>query len=464
MVFIYTWGEGAVRFCGPAKTRQRTGSLKTMPYRTVILALAFIFPAALYAQSTPPLPGTSDADGSVQSGPLGEAEAAIEAKSFDKARTLLDTWLSVHSNDARALFDRGYCDDAQGKDDFAQTFYRKAIAADSQQFEAHLALGLLLVQTNSPANASEARTELETATNLNPTPPNPAAKAQAYRALARLLQSSDPDAAKKALLATVQLTPETTEDALLAAQIAENEGDRDIAEQAYRRVLEKQPESSVAIAGLAHLLLAEKKYSDAEPLVKSALVRDPDDPALNAQYAAILSSEGKTDEAAATLEKLHKLEPQNRQISNMLADLYMQAGNAEKASAVYTSLLATTPNDPDLLSAQGQLLIREEKYPEALALLQRAVKVKPDDADAWSGIAFAASKTAQPQLELDALAARSKYAAETAVTYFLWATAHDNLHHKKEAVEYYHLFLQSALGKFPDEEWQAKQRLAILEK
>jgi hypothetical protein len=26
------------------------------------------------------------------------------------------------------------------------------------------------------------------------------------------------------------------------------------------------------------------------------------------------------------------------------------------------------------------------------------------------------------------------------------------------------LFLKSALGKFPDEEWQAKQRLAILEK
>jgi Flp pilus assembly protein TadD len=439
-----------------------------MLYRT-ILAFAFVLPPTIYAQSAPLPPGASAPDDAAQnSGPLGESEAALEAKNFDKARTLLDTYLSVHANDARALFDRGYCDDAQGRDDSAQAFYRKAIAADPQQFEAHLALGLLLAQsnsqTNSPSNASDARSELEKATNLNPTPPNPAAKAQAYRTLARMLQSSDPDAAKKALLAVVQLTPETTEDALLAAQIAENEGDRDVAEQAYRRVLEKQPESSAAIAGLAHLLLAEKKYSDAEPLVKSALVRDPDDPALNAQYAAILSSEGKTDEAAATLEKLHKLEPQNRQISNMLADLYMQAGNAEKASAVYTSLLAATPNDPDLLSAQGQLLIREEKYPEALALLQRAVKIKPDDADAWSGIAFAASKTAQPQIELDALAARSKYAAETPVTYFLWATAHDNLHHKKEAVEYYRLFLQFALGKFPDEEWQAKQRLAILEK
>lgn len=435
-----------------------------MLYRT-ILASILVLPATLHAQTAPLPPGASAPDDAAQnSGPLGEAESALEAKNFDKARSLLDAYLSVHANDARALFDRGYCDDAQGRDESAQVFYRKAITADSHQFEAHLALGLLLAQTNSPANEADARTELETATNLKPNPPNPAAKAQAYRALARMLQSSDPDAAKKALLAVVQLTPETPEDALLAAQIAENEGDRDVAEQAYRRVLDKEPESSAAIAGLAHLLLAEKKYSDAEPLVKSALVRDPDDPALNAQYAAILSSEGKTDEAAATLEKLHKLQPQNRQISNMLADFYMQAGDTEKARAVYTSLLATTPNDPDLLFAQGQLLIREEKYSEALPLLQHAVKAKPDDADAWSGIAFAASKTAQPQLELDALTARSKYAAETPVTYFLWATAHDNLHHKKEAVEYYHLFLQSALGKFPDEEWQAKQRLAILEK
>ena len=97
-------------------------------------------------------------------------------------------------------------------------------------------------------------------------------------------------------------------------------------------------------------------------------------------------------------------------------------------------------------------------------MLQHAVKIDPKDADAWGGIAFAASKAGDFSQELDALATRSKYAAETPVTYFLFATAHDKLHHIKQAVEYYHLFLSSALGKFPDEEWQAKQRLAVLEK
>jgi tetratricopeptide (TPR) repeat protein len=117
-----------------------------------------------------------------------------------------------------------------------------------------------------------------------------------------------------------------------------------------------------------------------------------------------------------------------------------------------------------LLSARGQILIREQNYPEALNLFQRAVKLRQDDSDAWGGIAFAASQTHQFQLVIDALTMRSKLAAETPATYFLWATAHDNLHHTKQAVEYYRLFLKSALGKFPDEEWQANQRLAILDK
>ncbi len=432
--------------------------------RFALFCATILFPFALHAQATSLPPGTTDPGAAPaatsQTGPLADMESAIDAKEYDKARRLLDTYLSVHPSDARALFDRGYCDDAQGHDASAIGYYRKAVAADPKQFESHLALGLLYAQQSSP----DARTELETAVSLNPNPPNPAAAALAYRTLAELLHSSDPDAAKNDLLAAMKLTPETTRDTLLTAEIADAEGNDDVAEQAYRRVLNIDPESGPAIAGLAHLLLKEKKYADAEPLIHSALLRDPDDPALNAQYAALLSAQGKNGEATAQLEKLHQLQPKDRHISGMLADAYVQAGDLEKADAIYADLLAASPNDPELLAARGQVLIREEKYADSLTYFQRAVIIDAKDADSWGGIAFAASKTGQYSVELDALATRSKYAAETPATYFLWATAHDKLHHNKQAVEYYHLFLNSALGKFPDEEWQAKQRLAILQK
>jgi len=185
---------------------------------------------------------------------------------------------------------------------------------------------------------------------------------------------------------------------------------------------------------------------------------------LNAQLAALLGAEGKTDEAVGALEKLHQLKPKDRDIAMMLADSYVQNEDYDKADAVYANLLASMPKDAEAASARGQVLIREQKYQEALEMFQRAVKIRQDDSDAWGGIAFAAWKTGQYQLTVDALAMRSKLVSDTPVTYFLWATAYDNLHQYKQSVEYYQLFLKSALGKFPDEEWQAKQRLAVLEK
>jgi tetratricopeptide (TPR) repeat protein len=427
------------------------------------LALALGGATGALGQAAQLPPGTKANDEPAQiaqAGPLADAEAAIDGKNYDKARELLDAYLSAHAGDARALFDRGYCDDAQGRTQAAEGYYRRAIPADPKQFEARLALGLLLAQ----AGSADAKAELQTALTLEPNPPNPAAKAQAHRTLARLLRESDPDAAKQNLIEALKLSPETADDTLLTAEIAEAEGDKSVAEEAYRRVLKLDPESSQATAGLTHLLLQEKKYAEAEPLLKAALSRDPGDPALNAQLAALLGAEGKTDEAVASLEKLHQLKPQDREIGMMLADAYVQSENYEKADAVYANLLAKTPNDAELASERGQVLIREQKYDEALEMFQRAAKVKQDDSDAWGGIAFAASKTGQYQLVIDALTMRSKLASETPATYFLWATAYDNLHRRGQSMEYYQLFLKSALGKFPDEEWQAKQRLAVLER
>src|ERR1700758_703245 len=276
-----------------------------------------------WGQSAQLPPGTRAEDRPTQvaeNSPLAQAEGAIDGKNYGKARELLDTYLSAHPADARALFDRGYCDDAEGHAEAAEGYYRKAIAADPKQFEARLALGLLLAQTGS----ADAKAELEAAVTLEPNPPNPAAKAQAYRTLARLLRKSDPDEAKQDLIQALKLSPESTDDTLLTAEIADAEGDKVVAEEAYRRVLKTQPESSAAIAGLAHLLLQEKKYAEAEPLLKSALTRDPDDPALNAQFAALLGAEGKTDEAVGALEKLHQLKPKDREIGMMLADAYVQ--------------------------------------------------------------------------------------------------------------------------------------------
>lgn len=428
-----------------------------------LLAVTFTAPVALRAQQPPLPPGTTSPDESPrpQSDPLAEAEAAIEVKNYSAAESRLDLWLSAHPNDARALFDRGYAADAQNQTADAESWYRKAIAADPKQFESRLALGLLLA---SQHDAAAAREQLQTATQLEPNPLNPAAKAQAYRALARLLSGSDPTAARDALVAALKLTPESPSDVLLTAQIAEHAGDNDVAEQAYRRLLQQDPNSSPATAGLAHILIVQKRYADAQPLVEAALRRDPDDPALNAQLAAILSAQGKQDDALAVLEKIHQIEPSSRTIIAMLADADIQSGKLDEADALYQQLLAASPNDPALHDARGRILIRQQRYADAVAAFRKALAASPGDVDAWSGIAFADSELHLYADELHALSMRSKYVPDNPPTLFLRATAYDNLHQSKAAADYYRRFLAAAQGKYPDQEWQAKHRLVALEK
>jgi predicted Zn-dependent protease len=117
-----------------------------------------------------------------------------------------------------------------------------------------------------------------------------------------------------------------------------------------------------------------------------------------------------------------------------------------------------------LLVAHGQNLIRQLKYSEAFAAFDKATRLDPANTDGWSGLAFAASKTNQPAITIQALTMRAKSLPELPSTYFLWATAYDALHQKANAATYYHHFLTASAGKFPDQEWQARQRLLVLEK
>jgi tetratricopeptide (TPR) repeat protein len=388
------------------------------------------------------------------------AEAAIVKSDWKTAETRLATWLAAHPVDARALFDAGYVADAQNRPDDAAGLYRRAVEANPQSFEAHVELGLLLARQGKLA---EARQELAAATALDAGMAGAAAKARAWRALAEIDRADDPAKASEDLLRALKLSPETAADTLLAASLAEQTGQNESAEAAYRRILAKDPKSAPANAGLAHLMIARKQYPEAESLIRAALAQSPGDPALTAQLATVLAAQDKA-EALPLLQKLHADHPRDAAITRMLAEVLAEAGDAAGSDRYYLALLAASPEDTGLLVAHGQNLLHQLKYAEALAVFDKATRLDEANADAWSGLAFAASKTNQPSITLHALTMRSKYLPEVASTYFLWATAYDALHQKAAAATYYHHFLDAAAGKFPNQEWQARQRLLLLEK
>jgi Flp pilus assembly protein TadD len=443
--------------------------LRDFVLRFAFFALLFALiycPALVSAQNSPPpsgsgVPsqaGTSAENPSTPSAEVAAAESAIAGSDWKTAK--LDAYLATHPTDASALFDAGYVADAQNRLDDAAALYRRAIAANPKSFEAHISLGLLLARQNK---FDEARPELVTAATLDPGEPGPALKARAWRALARIDRSTDPAAASNDLLEALKLSPETPEDTLLAAELAEQAGQNDAAEAAYRRVLLKDPRSVPANAGLAHILILRKQYPEAATLLRAALAGAPDDPTLNAQLAAVLVAQDDAD-ALPLLQKLHNAHPADSTITRMLAQVLAVAGDYAGSDRLYLRLLAANSQDADLLVAHGQNLVRQAQMEEAMKVFDKATQIDPANADGWSGLAFAASRAGHPDVTVHALIMRSRFLPENASTLFLWAISYDALHQKQQAAACYHRFLQAAAGKMPDQEWQARQRLQILEK
>jgi tetratricopeptide (TPR) repeat protein len=453
--------------------------------RAGVFGVALMLSAAAFAQ----LPaGTQDASSSgtaatsnEESARLNQVNEALEKGDLAGAVALLTklTGEEAHQGDPHLWFDLGYAQEGLGHAAEAEAGYRKAAELDAKYFEADLALGLLLAREDK---LTEAHAELATAIAL-PTE-NKALLARAYRALAHIDIGTNAADARDELLAALKLTPETPDDALLAAETAERLDDPAAAEAAYRRVLKVDPKNVEAIAGLAHSLVKEHattdaakaddgKIQEAEGLLTEALAAHPGDAALTAQLATIYAGDSepaRQAQAVPLVEELHQKNPNDASVTRLLARLYGTAGEPEKAEPLYRALVAGQgASDPVLLDALGSTLIHEKKFSEAEEVLKRAVLKpeafgSPDDlADAYSDLAFAASENGNPQEVLLILGLRAKIAANTAGSLFLTATSYDKLHQVKQASAAYQEFLTAANGKFPDQEWQARHRLVALE-
>jgi predicted Zn-dependent protease len=452
-----------------------------------VLLLASIFASgAAFGQTSarklePPASGSAPYAAMAQpvSDEVAEAEAAIVSSDWKTAEARLAPWLAAHPADARALFDAGYVAVMQNRPEEAARLYRRAVEANPKSFEAHVELGLLLARQGKLA---EARPELAAATTLDPGATGADAQAKAWRALAQIDRATDPALASEDLLEALKLSPETLDDTLLAASLAEQTGQYEAAEAAYRRVLAENANSTAnpaanpaansaansaaanaaANAGLAHLLILRKQYPEAEALLRKALDQSPGDAALTVQLATVLADQNKA-EALPLMQKLHEAHPQDAAITRILAEVLAEAGEAAASDQLYVRLLTASPDDPALLVAHGENLIRQLKFAEAFAAFDKATRLDPANGNGWSGLAFAASKTNQPSVTLHALAMRAKSLPEVPSTYFLRARAYDTLHQKTAAAACYHQFLAASAGKFPNQEWQARQRLLVLE-
>jgi tetratricopeptide (TPR) repeat protein len=332
------------------------------------------------------------------------------------------------------------------------------VEARPDVFESNLNLGLQLAKTDQP----DAEKFLRDATQLKPTSQAAEGQSRAWTSLARVLEKTKPEEAIAAYRRASALRPEDPEPHLAAGFLLEKDNKFSDAETEYKQAFALDPKSD-ALTGLADIYMRGHRFVEAEEYLRKLVAAQPGNAAAHVQLGRVLAAEGKNDAAATELETGVKLAPADTSAQRDLADVYLTAGKDEQAAAAYRALLAGHANDAELRRSFGEALLREKKFPDAQQEFLIAVKLKPDLGEAYGGLAFAASETKNYPLVLKALDARAKLLPEVATTYFLRASAFDHLRDYKQASANYHLFLSTANGKYPDQEWQAKHRLIAIE-
>jgi tetratricopeptide (TPR) repeat protein len=390
---------------------------------------------------------------------LTAAEAAIEKKDYAAAEPLLKKVVAAQPANYQAWFDLGFLYNALGKADESITAYRQSVTAKPDVFESNLNLGLMLVKNKQPG----AEEFLAAATKLKPTSHVEQGRATAWIALARVVEEQDPERAIEAYRQAATLQPKDTEPHLSAGLLLEKQNKFADAEQEYKQALALEPGSSDALVGLANVYMRGQRFPEAEEYLRKVVAQRTNDPVAHIQLGRVLAADQKFDDAAVELQAGLKIAPNDPTALRDLADIYAAAGKHAEAEPLYRALLANNANDADLHYGLGQSLLKQKKFGESQQEFLAAVKLKPDWGMAYGELAVAANENQNYPLAIKALDMRAKFLPEIPVGYFLRATAYDHLREYHEAAANYHLFLQVANGKYPDQEWQARHRLITIE-
>jgi tetratricopeptide (TPR) repeat protein len=393
------------------------------------------------------------------------ANDALAANDWVKAVELLKPLADADPKNAQLLYDLGSAEDALDREGPAEESYRAAILDAGGYLEPRLALGLLLARQGK---MDDARAELKAAASIENG--DKLLRARALRALARIDEKARPADARDELLGALAISPETPEDTIMTAELAESAGGgKEAAESAYKRLLIERPGDPDATSSYAHLLMQQKRSDEAEKLLTTGLATHPGDAGMSIQLAEVYVAEGKAALALPLVETLHTANPNDAAVSRLLAELYVDAKDYAKAEPLLAALAAQNPREGALVDLDAEALLHQHQPVAAQRLLTRVVAQPelfstPEDWGlAASDLAIAASENNEPDLVLQILQNRAKVLPPTAPILFLSAIAEDKLHHVKNAIEAYRKFLVASNGANPNEEFEARHRLVALD-
>jgi len=369
--------------------------------------------------------------------------------------------------------------------DAATLAFQKAIEADPKDYGLHFNLALAYSLLHRDADGiAEYRKTLELKPGLYEAELN---------AGILLLRQKNPGEALPLLEDAARQKPAEYRPRYYLAESELQTGDAARAEENYRAALAANPKSAAAELGWGRALAKLDRLPDAAPHFQQAATIDPaykdalleladlyeahkmtdaalaiyrqfpDNPAVQEHVGQLMLDRKQYAEAIPGLEQAYRKDPTpaNRVA---LAFAYLFHEERAKALPLLQQSAAGDPANFQIRMAYGRALRDDRQFPAAEAEFAAAVKLRPADASAWQEYADMAYKAGHLEAALAAFDKARELGNDTPGNWFLRAIILDNLKQPKPALEAYQHFLSVSGGKFPDQEWQARQRLKLLER
>jgi tetratricopeptide (TPR) repeat protein len=380
-----------------------------------------------------------------------EGLKALDARKFEDAAALFSKAIAADPKDYGAHFNLGLTYNMLGRNADAIPEYKAVLELQPGLYEAEMNLGVSLLQTK---DAAAAIPHLQSATQQKPKEYRP----QFYlsESFFAIGQFAEAEAAYKTALA---LDPNAAPAELGLGRALAREGNRAEAEPHYRKAVALDPSYKDALLDLASLY--EANHQSAEAI---AIFREfPGNARAQERLGALLLESGQAGDAIAPLETAVAQSP-NTAARLALAQAYAREKQPAKAEPLAALVLATTPQDTELRMFYARLLRDQRKFSEAATQFQAVTQAKPSSVAAWNelaGVYLVDEKYPQALAAFDHV---KELGAETTANFFARAVAYDHLHQAKDALENYNRFLAGSQGSNPDQEFQARQRVRVLEK
>lgn len=386
-----------------------------------------------------------------QADPAAEGAKALEKQDYPAAIRLFTEAVTKDPQDYYSQFSLGLAYTGTNEIPKAVAAYRKTLAISPKLYEAELNLGILLTASGE---AAEAAALLADAAAQKPKEFRPAISLAEARFAANQF-----DQAAEAYQAAIDLDPKSAASALGLARCFVRQKQLERALPWYRKAAELDARYRDAAFEAGQDL---EKGGQLEAAI--ALYRElPQSALAQARLGQILLDRNQPGDAIAPLEFAASQSP-DPAIRNALLEAAVRAKQPDKALGIVDRLIAAQPRDPENYLLRGRLLRDQRKFAEAAASFYAVTKLKPDHVEAWNEFAAMLISLERYDQAIAAFDRLRELNAERPPHFFFRAIIYDKLKQPKPALEAYRKFLEQAGGKYPDQEFQARQRARIIEK